>query len=95
MALNHSFEHISEIGKGLDVVELGRGEERSDNGPAVAAAVRAGEQMVLAAESNRPVILPISGRRSSSIIAGTHIMGAAFVTNMSSGAPAAMSFTSR
>jgi hypothetical protein len=40
MALNHSFEHISEIGKGLDVVELGRGEERSDNGPAIAAAVR-------------------------------------------------------
>jgi hypothetical protein len=67
MVLNHSFEDISEIGKGLDVVELGRGEERSDNGPAIAAAVRAGEQMVLAAERNRPVILPMSGRRSRSI----------------------------
>jgi len=95
MALNHSFEHISEIGEGLEVVELGRGEERSDNGPAIAAAVRAGEQMVLAAERNRPVILPISGRRSRSITAGTHSMGAAFAVSMSSGAPAAMSFMSR
>jgi hypothetical protein len=95
MALNHSFEHISEIGKGLDVVELGRGEERSDNGPAIAAAVRAGEQMVLAAERNRPVILPMSGRRSRFIIAGTHSMGAVFVASMLSGAPAARLFTSR
>jgi hypothetical protein len=53
MAINHSFEHISEIGEGLDVIELGRGNERSDNGPAIAAAVRAGEQMVRAAERNR------------------------------------------
>ena len=95
MAVNHSFEHISEIGEGLDVIELGRGEERSDNGPAIAAAVRAGEQMVLAAERNRPVILPISGRRSRSIIACTHSMGAAFAASMSSDAPAAMSFMSR
>src|SRR5215469_1509786 len=51
MAINHSFEHISEIGEGLEVIELGRGNERSDNGPAIAAAVRAGEQMVLAAEA--------------------------------------------
>src|ERR1700737_2255808 len=53
MAPLHSSEHISEIGEGLEVVELGRGEERSDNGPAIAAAVRAGEQMVLAAERDR------------------------------------------
>ena len=95
MAVNHSFEHISEIGEGLEVVELGRGEKRSDNGPAIAAAVRAGEQMVLAAERNRPVILPISGRMWRYIIAGTHSMGGAFAANMSSGAPAAMSFMSR
>ena len=95
MALNHSFEHISEIGEGLDVVELGRGEERSDNGPAIAAAVRAGEQMVLAAERNRPVILPMSGRMSRSIIAGTHSMGAGFGATMSSTALAATSFMSK
>ncbi len=46
-------------------------------------------------DCNRPVILPISSRRPKSIIAGTHIMGAAFVANMSSGASAAMSFTLR
>src|SRR5438552_1678455 len=59
MALKHSFEHISEIGEGLDVIELGRGEERSDNGPAIAAAVRAGEQMVLAAERDEAFIVPL------------------------------------
>jgi hypothetical protein len=48
-----------------------------------------------AADCNRPVILPISGWRSRSIIAGTHSIGAASGANMSSGAPAAMSFTSR
>jgi len=37
MAINHSFEHTSEIGEGLDVIELGRGNERSDNGPAISA----------------------------------------------------------
>ena len=95
MALNHSFEHISEIGKGLDVVELGRGEERSDNGPAIAAAVRAGEQMVLAAERNRPVILPMSGRRSRFIIAGTHSMGAASGVSVASSAQPDPLFTSR
>jgi hypothetical protein len=34
-----------------------------------------------------PVILPISGRRSRSIIAGTHSMGGVFGAEMSSGAP--------
>src|SRR6516165_7741846 len=53
MAVDHSFKHISEIGEGLEVVELGCGEERSYNGPALAAAVRAREQMVLAAERDR------------------------------------------
>jgi transposase IS66 family protein len=38
---------------------------------------------------------PYSGRRSRSIIAGMHSMGAAFAANMSSDAPAAMSFMSR
>ena len=53
------------------------------------------EDVRAAVARNRPVILPMSGRRSRSIIAGTHSMGAAFGGNMSSGAPVAMSFMSR
>ncbi len=53
------------------------------------------EQEITQRVRNRPVILPISGRRSRSIIAGTHCMGAASGASMSSGAPAATSFTSR
>src|SRR5437868_2274818 len=66
-----------------------------DRGGAAAASIQASKQVILAANGNRPVILPISGRRSRSIIAGTHFMGAAFAANMSSGAPAAMSSMSR
>jgi hypothetical protein len=59
------------------------------------AGIGAGKQVILAANGNRPVILPMSGRRSRSIIAGTHSKGAAFGANMLSGAPAATSFMSR
>src|SRR3978361_694138 len=41
------------IGEGLDVVELGGGDERADGGPAVCTAIRPGKQVVLAAERNR------------------------------------------
>ena len=95
MALNHSFEHISEIGEGLDVVELGRGEERSDNGPAIAAAVRAGEQMVLAAERNHPFILPMSGWKLKFITGGTRSMGAASGDTTANSAPPGRLFTLR
>ena len=43
--------------------------------PVFAAAIRAGEEMVLAAERNLSVILPISGRRWKSIIGGTRSLG--------------------
>jgi hypothetical protein len=50
----HSFEHISEIGERLDDVEGGPWRRReADNGPTIAAAVRAGELMVLTAERDR------------------------------------------
>jgi hypothetical protein len=79
----------------VEAVELGALDQRADRGGAAAAGIGADEPIILAADCNRPVILPISVRRSRSIIAGTHIMGDAFVANMSSGAPAVMSFTSR
>ena len=88
-------EHVGEIVLRVGPVELGGLDQGVDRGGAAAPGIGASEQVILAANRNRPVILPISGRRSRSIIAGTHIMGDAFVANMSSGAPAVMSFTSR
>ena len=95
MCVDHAREHVAQIGVRFDAVQLAGCDQRADHGPALAAAVAACEEMVFAPEGNRPVILPISGRRSKSIIDGTHSMGAAFAANMSSGAPAAISFTSR
>jgi len=88
-------QDVGEPGLGIDAVEFGGTDQRVDRRGALAATVGAGEQPGFAPEGNRPVILPISGRRSRSITAGTHSMGAAFAASMSSGAPAAMSFMSR
>ena len=60
-----------------------------------AAAVGAREQPAASAEGNRAVILPMSGRKSKFVTAGTHSMGAAFGASMPSGGSAVMSFTSR
>jgi hypothetical protein len=79
----------------IEAVELGAFDQRINRGGAAAASIGAGKQVILTANGNRPVILPISGWRSRSIIAGTPSIGAASGANMSSGAPAAMSFTSR
>ena len=88
-------QHVGKPSLRIDAVEFRRADQGVHCSRSLTATVRAGEQVILAANGNRPIILPISGRRSRSIIAGTHIMGDAFVANMSSGAPAVMSFTSR
>jgi hypothetical protein len=88
-------EQVGDIVLRVESVELGALDQGVDRSGAAAAGIGAGKQIILAANGNRPVILPISGRRSRSIIAGTRSMGAAFGANMSSGALAAMSFTSR
>ena len=73
-------EHVGEIMLRVETVELGAFDQRIDRGGAAAAGIGAGKQIIFATNRNRPVILPISGRRSRSIIAGT---------------PAATSFMSR
>ena len=95
MSVDHAREHVAQIDVRLDDVQLAGFDQRADHRPALATSIAAGKEVVLAPECNRPVILPISGRRSRSITAGTHSMGAAFAASMSSGAPAAMSFMSR
>lgn len=51
MPCGHALEYVGQIGERLDVVEPGGGDEGADCRPTVGAAVRAGEQVVLAARS--------------------------------------------
>lgn len=93
--IGNTAQHVGKPSLRVDAVEFRRADQCVHCSRSLAAPVGAGEQPRAAPESNRPVILPISGRRSRSIIAGTHSMGAAFAANMSSGAPAAISSMSR
>jgi len=86
---------VGEIVLRVEAVELGAFDQRVECSGALAAGFGPEEQKVLTGDGNRPVILPISDRMWRYIIAGTHSMGGAFAANMSSGAPAAMSFMSR
>jgi hypothetical protein len=88
-------QHVGKPSLRIDAVEFRRGDEGVHCSRSLTSPIGAGEQPCAAPESNRPVILPISGRMSRDIIAGMHFMGGAFAANMSSGAPAAMSFMSR
>ena len=92
MTIGDAVQDVGQVGVRLDVVELGGHDQRTAMRPALGAAIGAGEQMVLAAERNHPVILPISGRRSRSIIAGIRCMDVVSgSTAASSASPAAMS----
>ena len=55
-------EHIGQPGLRIDVVELGRVNQRQHGRGALAAAIGAGEEPRLSAKGNLAVILPISGR---------------------------------
>src|SRR5271166_1986050 len=95
MSVNHALEHVDEIGVRLDAIEFGGFDQRADDRPPLAAAVASRKQMVLAAERNRAVILPMSGRKLKFVTDGTRFMGGVFAANTRSGAPAASSSTSR
>src|ERR1700756_1715273 len=47
---NDTLEDIAQIGEGLDAIELGRLDQRGDDGPAFGALIGAGEEVVLGAE---------------------------------------------
>lgn len=53
MTARHALQHILHVGVRLDVVKLCSRKECCDDGPAVGAPVRAGEEMVLAPERDR------------------------------------------
>ena len=73
-------EHVGDIVLRVETVELGGLDQGIDYRGAAAAGIGAGKQIIFTANGNRPVILPMSGRRSRSIIPGTHSMDAAFDT---------------
>src|SRR4051794_6307368 len=54
MSVGQSFENIAKVAEGFDVIQLGRCQQRNDDGPAFGAAIGACEQMVLSAERDRP-----------------------------------------
>ncbi len=76
-------EHVGEVGLRVETIELGAFDQRIDCGGTAAAGIGAGEQIIFAANGNRRFILPISGRRSKSTIAGTRCMDAGFGGSMS------------
>ena len=86
MSVDQAGEGTGEISLRVDRIELAGLDERRDDAPVDAALVGAGEQRVLAIERDRPVILPMSSRRSRSIIAGTPSMAAAFAASAASSA---------
>ena len=79
-------EHVGEVGLRIDAVQFAGLDQRGDAGPILRPLIVAGEQCVLAIERNLADILPISGRMSSSTIAGIRFMGKARVAFRSSGA---------
>ena len=93
--ISDASEKVGEIELRIEAIELGGFDQRVHGGGAVTASIRTSKQIVLPADRKHPVILPMSGRRWRSIIAGTRSTGAAFVANMSSDAPVARSFTLR
>jgi hypothetical protein len=63
-------EDVAQIGLRIVTIELGGLDQGVHAGGTNPAGIRAGEQIILAAEGNLAVILPISGRMLWSNIAG-------------------------
>ena len=53
MAAGHAFQHVLQVGEGLDVIELCSGDEGTDRRPAGRTAIGPCEEVILAAERDR------------------------------------------
>jgi len=60
-------EYVGEISLWVDAVQLTGLDQRSEDGPVLAAVIGSGEERILASEGHRPFILPMSGRSWKSI----------------------------
>ena len=50
MAVDHALKDVPEVSIGLDVIELSRGDKRTDRCPSPSAAIGASEHMILSPE---------------------------------------------
>ena len=76
VSIDHSLEHVAQVGVGFDLVHFGGFDERADRRPTGSAAIRSGEQMILTTEGYCPFILPMSGRSWKSTTGIIHISAA-------------------
>jgi hypothetical protein len=95
MAVDDPSDDVSEVSLWADADKLAGLDQRRDDRPVLAAAVRPGEESILPIERNLALILPISGRMSSFTIAGIRCTGKVRVAFRSSDARAVSSCTSR
>ena len=77
---DHPLEHIGQIGLRVEVVQLRRVDQARQDRPGPGSALPPGEERILTARRNLLVILPISGRKSWSIIAGIPSSGVALAS---------------
>src|SRR3954452_9338947 len=80
MAGDDPADHVSQIGPWLDPNELASLNQRRNHRPVRCPTVRARKESIFPGEGNLLVILPISGRKSWSIIAGIPSTGVAFAS---------------
>jgi hypothetical protein len=80
VASDNAIDHVGQIGLRLDADQLAGLNQRRHHRPVRGSAVRACEESIFPGEGNLLVILPISGRKSWSIIAGIPSTGIAFAS---------------
>ena len=93
--VGNAAKHVGEIVLRVDIVQFGGFDQRVNGCGATAAGIGTGKEIVLTADRNRTVILPISGKKLRSITAGTRCMGGGFGDNMSSSVRSVKLFMSR
>ena len=86
-------EDISQPSLWIDAIDLGGDNKTVHGGCTLSAAIGPAEEPRFSSQGNLAAILPISGRMSSSIIAGIHCTGEARVVFRVSGAHQAKSCT--
>lgn len=70
VAFDNAGDDVGEVGVRLDADKLAGFDQRGDHRPVLSATIRAGKQGVLAIQGQHPFILPMSGMKRRSIIAG-------------------------
>ena len=80
MAVEDRAQGVGDVVDGIDVVELAAGDDGGQQRPVLGADLVTGEQHVFSGESDHPVILPMSGRKLSSTIAGILSMAELFAS---------------